>query len=291
MFDSHQLTENALPEVGQYAVFGSPISHSLSPRIHQHFAEQLGIALQYRAIEVPAGELASALATFAANGGQGASISLPHKAAAFALCKTLADKAQRVGVVNTLKRMEDGWFGDNTDGSGLIADLAERHRIDLRGRRVLMLGAGGAAKGVLPALLDAGIESVTICNRTPERADALSDWIGKPGLIHTLYWDDLKIAGGFDFIINATSAGHGVSMLNLPFGIAGQRTLAYDLNYGTAALAFLAWARAANCEFALDGLGMLVEQAADAFAIWHGQRPDTETIYSQLRKEQSGHER
>ncbi len=270
-------------QIPRFAVFGSPITHSRSPLIHRRFGEALGIALNYTAIECRPGELDSALALFAREGGRGANITMPHKVDVLAACAAVTDRAQRAGVVNTLRRDGDAWFGDNTDGSGLITDIAERLRIDLRSRRVLMLGAGGAAQGVLPAIFDSGVDSVVICNRTPERADRLADRLGEPSRVRTVYWDDLRDAGMFDLIINATSAGHGQGMMDLPFSLAGRRTLAYDLSYGTAALAFLAWARAANCEHALDGLGMLVEQAADSFELWHGRRPDTEAVYTELR--------
>lgn len=283
MFEAPVLQESDLATIPRFAVFGSPIAHSKSPLIHRRFGEQLGIALEYRAIDCAAGEIESALRRFAADGGRGANITLPHKLDALVACATTTARARRAGVVNTLRRDGAGWHGDNTDGSGLIADLAERHRLDLRSRRVLMLGAGGAAQGVLPAILDAGVDSVVICNRTPERADRLSDLLGEPTRVRTVYWEDMKDAGMFDLIINATSAGHGIGMMDLPFGIAGRRSTAYDLSYGSAALAFLAWARAAHCEHALDGLGMLVEQAADAFEVWHGQRPDTESVYKELR--------
>lgn len=283
MFEAPVLQSDDLAVIPRFAVFGSPIAHSLSPLIHRRFGDQLGIALEYRAIECPAGQIESALAAFARDGGRGANITLPHKLDALAACRSVTDRARRAGVVNALRRDGDSWFGDNTDGSGMIADLAERHRLDLRSRRVLMLGAGGAAQGVLPAILDAGVDSIVICNRTAERADKLCDWLGEPARVRTLYWGDMKDAGMFDLIVNATSAGHGVGMMDLPFGLAGRRTVAYDLSYGTAALAFLAWARAAHCEHTLDGLGMLVEQAADSFQLWHGQRPDTEQVYRELR--------
>jgi len=283
MFETPVLQTDELGVVRKFAVFGAPIAHSRSPQIHRRFGEQLGIALEYQAIECPAGALGAALAAFSAAGGFGANITLPHKLDALGLCAAVTERARRAGVVNTLRRDGSGWFGDNTDGSGLVTDLAERHRLDLRSRRVLMLGAGGAAQGVLPALLDAGVDSVLICNRTPERADQLSDWLGEPSRVRTAYWADLNDAGMYDLIINATSAGHGRDTMDLPFSVAGRRSVAYDLSYGNAALPFLAWARAAQCEHALDGLGMLVEQAADAFALWHGQRPDTEAVYAELR--------
>jgi shikimate dehydrogenase len=266
----------------KFAVFGHPVAHSLSPRIHAAFARQAGISLEYQAIDTAPADFAGALATFAANGGMGANITLPHKEAAFALCHQLSDRARRAGAVNTLTHHADGWDGDNTDGIGLVRDLTDRHALDLRSRRTLLLGAGGAAHGVAPALIDAGIGDLFIVNRSPEKADALADKLGMPGRVHTRYWNDLRNLGTFDFIVNATSAGRDSPRIDLPFVIASKRSLAVDLSYGEAATAFLSWARAAGCGQAIDGLGMLVEQAAESFALWHGRRPETEKIYAEL---------
>ena len=267
----------------RYALFGQPVEHSLSPRIHAWFARQTGIALDYIAHETSPAEFARSLDDFARNGGAGANVTQPLKALALAQCATLGSAAQRAGVVNTLTRRDGAWHGDNTDGTGLLHDLTERLRQDLRGRRTLMLGAGGAAAGVLPALLDAGVESVTLVNRTPQRAERLVERHDDPARVHARYWPDLANLGAFDFIVDATSAGHGESALDLPFAISGSRTLAVSLSYGAAASRFLAWARAAECSEIHDGLGMLVEQAAGSFAIWHGLRPDTEDLHRELR--------
>jgi shikimate dehydrogenase len=269
--------------MNRYAVFGHPVAHSLSPRIHAAFARQTGIAMDYHAIDATPEEFPTAFAAFAATGGIGANITLPHKESAVALCTTLSERAVRAGAVNMLVRHGTGWLGDNTDGIGLVRDLAERRRIDLRGRRVLMVGAGGAARGVAPALLDAGIAELWIVNRTPEKADALADAQRQPDRVHTRYWADLPNLGAFDTIVNATSAGRGSGGLSLPFSLAAPRSLAIDLSYGEAAIAFLAWAGAAGCEYRVDGLGMLVEQAAEAFEAWHGVRPDTDAVYAALK--------
>ncbi len=271
-----------------FAVFGYPVAHSLSPRIHGAFAKQHGIMIDYSAIEATPENFAYALDNFYALGGRGANITLPHKQAAFAHCENTSARAQRAGAVNTLIRTPTGWDGDNTDGPGLIHDLTERHRIDLRGRRTLLLGAGGAARGVAPALLDAGIGELFVVNRTAGKADTLADAIGQPGRVHPRYWEDLKDLGSFDFIINATSAGRNASSTALPFSLVTKRTLAVDLSYSEAAIAFMSWAKAANAETVLDGLGMLVEQAAISFSIWHGVRPETDAIYAELRKQVVG---
>ncbi len=282
MFEAPEVPIAKEPVVARFAVFGQPIAHSLSPTIHRRFAESSGIALTYSAIEVDASQFAEAFQAFRGGGGRGANVTLPHKSAALKLCDRLAASAARAGVVNTLAIAADGVTGHNTDGAGLVEDISERLRLDLRGRRTLVLGAGGAASGVLPALLDAGIHSVVIANRSPSRADQLSDRIGEPARVETCYWNDLAEAGRFDLIVNATSAGHARLRLDLPFALVGPRSLVYDLNYGRSATDFLAWGRAAGAEHVCDGLGMLVEQAAEAFAIWHGKRPETASVYAEL---------
>lgn len=268
----------------RYAVFGHPVAHSLSPRIHAAFAQQTGIALEYTAIDAAPHDFVAALDRFADDGGAGANVTLPLKEAAFAICAQTTDRARRAGAVNTLTRNDGHWHGDNTDGAGLVRDLTGRHGLDLRARRALLLGAGGAARGVAPALLDAGISELIIVNRTAERADALADALGEPDRAHSRYWRDLGDLGDFSLIVNATSASRqDQGAFTLPFHLATPRTLAVDLNYGEAAIPFLAWARAAGCHDAVDGLGMLVEQAAEAFEHWHGVRPDTDPVYAALR--------
>lgn len=270
--------------MSHYAVFGHPVSHSLSPRIHAAFGRQTGIALDYLAIDAAPEGFAQALDAFAATGGKGANVTLPLKQAAFALCATTSERARRAGAVNTLVRNDGQWHGDNTDGAGLVRDLTGRLSLDLRGRRTLLLGAGGSARGVAPALLDAGVSELIIANRTSSRADALADALGEPGRAHSRYWDDLSNEGDFALIINATSASRGgTGEFSLPFQLSTPRTLAVDLNYGEAAIPFLAWARAAGCRDVVDGLGMLVEQAAASFELWHGVRPDTAPVYAALR--------
>ena len=270
----------------RYAVIGHPVAHSLSPRIHAAFARQTGIEMEYTAID--AADFDVALREFAAAGGVGANVTLPHKMRAAQACATLSERARRAGAVNTLVRRDDGWFGDNTDGVGLVRDLTDRRRIDLRARRTLLLGAGGAARGVAPALLEAGIGDLYIVNRNSPRADALADALGEPGRVHSRYVEDLPSMGEFDLIVNATSAGHEALFPILPMSLIGPRTTAVDLSYGKASIGFLSWARAGGCREAIDGLGMLVEQAAESFELWHGVRPDTDAIYAQLRTADAG---
>lgn len=268
--------------MNRYAVFGQPVSHSLSPRIHAAFGKQTGIALEYTAIECAPEDFADAVAAFAAQGGQGANVTLPHKQAAADLCSELSERARRAGAVNTLARRGDHWFGDNTDGAGLVRDLTGRHGLDLSARRTLLIGAGGAARGIAPSLLDAGIGDLVIVNRDAKKADALADLLGEPGRVHARYFDDLRNLGNFELIVNATSAARGSGLPTLPMSLVDSRTACIDLSYGEAAIPFLAWARAARGHHAIDGLGMLVEQAAESFALWHGLRPDTDPVYAEL---------
>ena len=267
----------------RYAVFGFPVLHSLSPKIHQAFAQQSGIAIEYVAIESKPGDFDGTLSSFARSGGEGANVTLPHKQRAAELCNLLSARAKRAGAVNTLIKHGNGWLGDNTDGAGLVRDLTGRYGLDLRGRRTLMLGAGGAARGIAPALLDAGIGELFIVNRDSQKADALVDLLGVPGRVHSRYLDDLGSLGEFELIVNATSAARHGSLPKLPMSLVGPRTTAVDLSYGEAAIPFLAWARAANAHEAIDGLGMLVEQAAESFFLWHGVRPDTDEVFAALQ--------
>jgi shikimate dehydrogenase len=274
--------------VQRFAVFGQPIAHSQSPAIHLRFAGQFGIALRYDAIEASPERFPESLANFATQGGRGANVTLPLKEVAATLCRELGPAARVAGAVNTLTRDGEGWRGDNTDGDGLVLDITAHHGLDLRGRRALMLGAGGAARGVAPALLDAGIAELVIANRSAERADALVDRIGQPARVTSRYWNDLGRAGAFDLILNATSAGRGNSGFDLPAALLGARCLCYDLNYGEAAVPFLAWARGFGAAHAFDGLGMLIEQAAVAFELWHGRRPDTDPVHDAFRARSVG---
>ena len=265
------------------AVFGHPVAHSLSPRIHAAFGAQTRIAIAYDAIDTAPEAFADALAAFAAAGGTGANVTLPLKELAHGLASTRSERAERAGAVNTLVRQGETWHGDNTDGAGLVRDLTERHGLDLRGRRTLLVGAGGAARGVAPALLDAGISELYVVNRTATRTDALADALGEPGRVHPRYLEQLGELGEFELIVNATSAGRGGAMLSLPRSLVGVRTAAVDLSYAEASVPFLAWARAHGCRDTIDGLGMLVEQAAESFALWHGVRPDTTAVFESLQ--------
>lgn len=264
-----------------YAVFGRPIAHSLSPRIHAAFGARLGIAIDYRAIEAGPQEFPARVAAFAREGGRGANVTLPLKQEALALCADVSDRARRAGSVNTLIRVGDGWRGDSTDGAGLLRDLRERHGFEPRGCRVLLLGAGGAARAAAFAFADAGTAELAIANRTPGRAIELAQALGP--VAHATALDAPGALGQFDLVVNATAAGHAGASTVLPRTLLHAHTLCYDLSYGKAAQAFLDVARQAGASRISDGLGMLVEQAAESFAAWHGTRPNTAAVYAELR--------
>lgn len=267
----------------RYAIFGQPIAHSLSPLIHAAFGAQLGIAIDYRPIEVGRDDFVRALEAFAHDDGHGANVTLPLKEAAFALCMTLSDRARRAGSVNTLIRDGDAWHGDSTDGTGLLRDLHQRHAFDPRNCRILLLGAGGAARAAAFAFADADVRTLVIANRTPQRAQALAEALEDAPRVRAATWDEALERDDFDLVVNATSAGHGNRSFNLRAPVFARQTLCCDLSYGNAAQPFLDWARAAGATRITDGLGMLIEQAAESFAIWHGQRPDTASVYAAMR--------
>ncbi|MEJ5209187.1 shikimate dehydrogenase [Denitratimonas sp. CY0512] len=269
----------------RFAVFGQPITHSLSPRIHRHFAQGLGIALDYQAIEATPELFPATLARFASQGGIGANVTLPLKEQAATLCLELSPAARRSGAVNTLVRRDDGWFGDNTDGSGLVRDLEAHLGLALAQRQVLLLGAGGAARGVVSALFEAGIAELVVANRSIERARALAHDLAACGPIQVCDWQELDQAGAFDLVLNATSAARQGVVLALPASLLGADACAYDLSYGDSARPFLEWATQHGAGRASDGLGMLVEQAAQAFLIWHGLRPDSAATLTWLREQ------
>lgn len=270
--------------VPRYAVIGHPVAHSLSPRLHALFAAQTGIAQAYTTIDAAPEAFADTLRGFFAQGGRGANVTLPHKAAACALADVHSATARRLGVANVLTALPDGRIeGDSNDGEGMLAGMRRHAGIEPRGSEVLLLGAGGAARAAAFALLDGGIRGVTIANRTPERAQALAAALADAARVPVVRWEDLASRPPFDLIVNATSAGVQHAALALPSSLAHARTAAYDLSYGAAAQAFIDWARRAGCASACDGLGMLVETAAASFERWHGVRPDAYAALRSLR--------
>ena len=270
----------------RFAVFGHPIDHSLSPRLHALFASQCGIDLEYLAIDATPEDFDRAILGYFESGGQGANVTLPHKARAFGLADVSTVNAERLGVSNVLTLLADGQVeADSNDGEGMLADLRARCRIDPRGCDVLLLGAGGAAKAAAFALLDAEVRTLVLANRTFERAEALVASLERSGRLRALPWDELGTTGTFDLLVNATSAGvQNDPPPALPHTVAGGQTVAYDLSYGPAARWFLDWADGAGCARTCDGLGMLAETAAASFERWHGVRPDIDAALDALRR-------
>ncbi len=265
-----------------YAVFGHPIDHSLSPRIHEAFGVLTGRLVRYERREVHPGGLARALAAFAAEGGRGANITVPLKGEAFALAARATARAARARAVNTLSWENGAWVGDNTDGIGLVRDLTVNHAWPLQDRRILLIGAGGAAQGIVGPLLDAGIAALAIYNRTQKRAH---DLVSACGDMRAHPLKDLPQASQrYDFVINATAAGLSGERPALPDACL-DGAIVYDLMYGPKARTFLSHARACGARAVADGLGMLVEQAAESFLLWHGVRPPTPPVLAPLRAE------
>nr|MDQ2695271.1 shikimate dehydrogenase [Pseudomonadota bacterium] len=272
-----------MPTVDRYAVMGNPIHHSKSPRIHSLFAAQTGQRLEYTAILVPIGEFAVQVDAFRDAGGRGLSVTVPFKQEAWVYVDGLGARAERAGAVNTIVFGDDGEsFGDNTDGIGLIRDLLHNHAARLEGRRILLLGAGGAARGVVDPLLEQGPESLVIANRTPEKAVELALLFGDKGRTCGCRLEELA-GQAFDLIINATAAGLDDALPPLPQGVLAPGGWCYDLMYADTPTAFVRWGREHGAARAVDGLGMLVEQAAEAFYLWRGVRPDTGPVIRALR--------
>ena len=268
----------------RYAVFGNPIAHSKSPRIHKLFAEQTGQNIVYDALLVPLNDFARAVADFQAQGGRGANVTVPFKQEAWALADERSPRAQRAGAVNTLLlRDENNWYGDTTDGVGLVRDLCSNHGVALAGRRVLLLGAGGAARGVLEPLLAERPQQLVIANRTLAKAEELAQTFADLGTLRACSFDALA-GESFDVIINATAAGLHGEVAPLPAGVIAPRGCAYDMMYGDQPTDFVRWAQQHGAAQAYDGLGMLVEQAAESFYLWRGVRPQTVPVIAQLRR-------
>lgn len=266
----------------RYAVFGHPISHSRSPDIHARFAAQTRQAMEYRAIDVPAETFESTLTTFIKEGGRGLNCTVPLKEIAFGICDVVSDRARRSGAVNTLKVLENGTLlGENTDGVGLYRDLTHNLGLCLSGRRILILGAGGATRGIIEPLLEAKPESLWIANRTVARAERLAEDFKSLGQIRAMGFTDLQ-GSAFDLILNATSASLTGELPPLPEGLLATGGSCYDLAYGKAPTPFVLWGREQGALQSADGIGMLVEQAAEAFEIWRGVFPETRPVIEAL---------
>lgn len=269
----------------RYAVIGNPVAHSKSPLIHAAFARQTGQQLRYEALLAPLDGFAAAVAHFRAEGGRGLNVTVPFKLEAHALADRRSARAEAAGAVNTLVFDAAGIFGDNTDGAGLVRDLVTNRHCPLQGRRILLLGAGGAARGAIVPLLAERPARLTIANRTVARAKALVERFGAAAGDATLSASGFAALAGhcFDVVINATAASLADEAPPLPAGIYTDDALAYDMMYGRRDTAFLAAARRAGVQQLADGLGMLVEQAAESFLLWRGVRPDTAPVLASLR--------
>lgn len=269
----------------QYAVVGNPIVHSKSPVIHRAFAQQTQQALDYTAIALPIDHFESGLREIQQQGYKGVNVTVPFKQQAWKVCDERSPRAEDAGAVNTLIFGSDGKIsGDNTDGAGLTRDLVNNHSVLIRRRKILILGAGGAVRGVLAPLLVLDPTSVTIANRTVSKAQDLADAFHPIGDVKACGYDDLSNEK-FDLIINGTSAGLNQQVPPVPPEVLGINSVCYDMMYNTLApTAFVEWARTYGASRVIDGLGMLVEQAAESFYVWRGVRPDTDEVIQSLRQ-------
>ena len=267
----------------QYAVMGNPIKHSKSPQIHTAFAAQTGQQLEYKAIYVELDGFAQAVSEFFSekNQGKGLNITVPFKQKAWELADQLTERARRAGAVNTLWKDHQGQlWGDTTDGVGLVRDIIQNHNVTIQGKRVLVLGAGGAVRGVLQPLLEQQPQEIVIANRTVSRAEELTKLFGDLGQITASGFE--QVAGSFDIIINGTAASLQGDIPPLPESVIMGTTVTYDMMYGKEPTVFNQWAQAKGAQKTLDGLGMLVEQAAESFSIWRQKRPATQEVIASL---------
>ncbi|MBC3870643.1 shikimate dehydrogenase [Undibacterium oligocarboniphilum] len=278
---------SATTEKDRYVVIGNPVTHSKSPAIHAAFAAQTGQQMDYQRLLAPLDGFAASVRAFRAQGGLGANVTVPFKLEACALATRLTPRAAAAGAVNTLQFSDTQILGDNTDGIGLVTDIVQNAGVALRGKRILLLGAGGAARGAVLPMLEQQPAMLVIANRTVSKAQELQQLASADAAAQAVRTVVTacrfeEIPGHFDVIINATSASLQDAVPMLPAGVMDGRTLAYDMMYGAQPTAFLRFAaqHGAQCR---DGLGMLVEQAAEAFALWRGVRPDTAGVLQQLR--------
>lgn len=267
----------------QYAVIGNPIAHSKSPWIHSSFAEQLGENIEYSLLTADTDAFATAIQNFAAKGGKGLNVTVPFKQEAWAAADELSDHARKAGAVNTLSFLEDGRVrGDNTDGVGLVRDLIQNQSVTLEGRRILIMGAGGAVRGVLQPLLEQSPTEICIVNRTVERAENLAGLFAEFGNVSAGSYADLLEKGAFDVIINGSSSSLGGELPPLPASIVASGCHAYDMMYAAEPTIFEHWCTDNQVSSISNGLGMLVEQAAESFWIWRHKRPETAAVLKAL---------
>lgn len=266
-----------------YGLVGHPVAHSRSPMIHRRFAEQTGQRIEFELIDIEPGHFEQDVARFRERGGRGLNVTLPYKGDAFRFADRLSGRAMQAEAVNTLAWQEDGEvFGDNTDGVGLVTDLQANLHICLSGIRILLMGAGGAARGALGPLCAAQPGEIVVANRTCARAAALvRRWSGTTPVVACDYAD---LEGRFDLIINATSASLADEVPPLPGDIVDKDTAAYDMMYQPGPTAFMRWAATHGAATVADGVGMLVEQAAESFLLWRGVRPQTQAVREEIQR-------
>ena len=272
--------------LGNFAVIGDPVEHSLSPKIHNLFAKQHGNQIEYEKIRVTKGLFVAFVEDFFSNRGVGLNITLPLKAEAFEIADTLDEDSKSCQAVNTLKPVNGKLRGFNTDGVGFLTDLEAWHGIAVKDKRVLLLGAGGAAKGIVRPLLSREPKTLVIANRTHASARALADQLNSENFIGIEglgLGDTQLLKKRFDIIINATSAGHKNSEMPIDEDFL-EDVICYDLSYGPAA-SFCRWAESSGAKRSIDGLGMLIEQAAKSYEIWTGFSPNTESVRANIRNE------
>ena len=269
--------------IDRYGVMGYPVSHSRSPVIHRLFALQTGQDIQYELLQVAPDNLEQAVRQFQRTGGKGLNVTVPHKAAVVKLCDHLSERAATAGAVNTLSFREGEIHGDNTDGIGLLRDLVINMGVTLEGSNILILGAGGATRGIVGPLLEMQPSMIRIANRTIDKADALVEHFSRFGPVSACRFDVVPVSDKYDLIINATSASFKGEAPPYPQAAVSAETFCYDLSYGLTPTPFSEWAREQGAAKSVMGWGMLVEQAAESFHIWRGVRPDTAPVLKQMK--------
>ena len=272
-----------MTQIDRYGVMGYPVSHSRSPVIHRLFALQTEQNIQYELLQVTPDKLSVAVRQFQRTGGRGLNITVPHKAEVIKLCDRLTDRAATAGAANTLSFVDGEVHGDNTDGIGLLRDLAINLGVTIDGANILILGAGGATRGIVGPLLEMQPASLRIANRTMDKAQALADHFSRSGPVSACRFNVVPVTEDYDLIINATSAGVKGEIPPYPAAAISKKTLCYDLSYGLQPTPFSVWARQQGAERSVMGWGMLVEQAAESFSIWRGVRPETAPVLKQMK--------
>jgi shikimate dehydrogenase len=268
--------------IDRYGVMGYPVSHSRSPVIHRLFALQTGEPIQYELLQVSPEKLEVAVRQFQRTGGKGLNITVPHKSEVTRLVDQMSERAATAGAVNTLSFKGGEVHGDNTDGIGLLRDLAVNLGLSLQDANILILGAGGATRGIIGPLLEMQPASLRIANRSLDKAQALADHFSRSGPVSACCFDVVPVEDPYDLIINATSAGLKGEAPPYPSAAVSDATFCYDLSYGLKPTPFSVWARDAGALQSVMGWGMLVEQAAESFRLWRGVRPETAPVLKQM---------